>query len=196
MNIKISCIIMASGVGRRFGGDKLMALFNGVPLMEYAIKNAQNPVFFKAAAITRSRAAARLCSALNMPYILHTYPLQSDTIRIGITEMYDSDGCCFMSADQPLMSSDSILRLTTAFTQNPDKICRLCYGSADGNPVIFPRILYNELMHLPPDRGGNALIKKHPEQVIRVPVRNAYELFDIDTKDDLNKLIQLFPLAK
>ena len=35
---RLGCVIMASGVGRRFGGNKLMADFQGKPLLQYALE--------------------------------------------------------------------------------------------------------------------------------------------------------------
>jgi CTP:molybdopterin cytidylyltransferase MocA len=43
-------------------------------------------------------------------------------------------------------------------------------------------------MNLPQDRGGAYLAKKYPEQVLYIPVQDSLELYDIDTKEDLEKL--------
>ena len=54
------CILMASGLGRRFGGDKLMAEFCGEPMICRALA-ATDGVFDRRVVLTRSAAAAKLC---------------------------------------------------------------------------------------------------------------------------------------
>ena len=69
-------------------------------------------------------------------------------------------------------------------------IYRLSFNETPGSPIIFPARYYNELLNLPEGRGGSFIAKKHPGQVVLVPARDEYELYDIDTADDLNRLSQ------
>ena len=73
---------------------------------------------------------------------------------------------------------------------NNNKICRLAFNENAGAPVIFPACYYNELLTLPQGKGGGFIAKKHPAQVILVPAQDEYELYDIDTPDDLIRLSQ------
>ena len=43
-------------------------------------------------------------------------------------------------------------------------------------------------MNLPQGKGGGFIAKKHPAQVVLVPAQDEYELYDIDTPDDLISL--------
>ena len=71
---------------------------------------------------------------------------------------------------------------------NNNKICRLAFNENAGAPVIFPECYYNELLTLPQGKGGGFIAKKHPAQVVLVPAQDEYELYDIDTPDDLIRL--------
>ena len=55
------------------------------------------------------------------------------------------------------------------------------------NPHL-PAKFKEELKNLPQDCGGSYLTKKYPEQVRYIPVQDSLELYDIDTKEDLEKL--------
>ena len=71
---------------------------------------------------------------------------------------------------------------------NNNKICRLAFNENAGAPVIFPECYYNELLTLPLGKGGGFIAKKYPAQVVLVPAQDEYELFDIDTGNDLIRL--------
>ena len=55
-------------------------------------------------------------------------------------------------------------------------------------PIIIPARYYDELMNLPQGKGGGFIAKKYPAQVVLVPAQDEYELYDIDTPDDLIRL--------
>lgn len=95
------------------------------------------------------------------------------------------DGCCFLVGDQPLLSAISLQNLLSAFRSNPEKICLLSDGHHEGNPAVFPRWLYGELLSLEGDKGGKAVARRHPETVLRILTGNQGELFDVDYMDDL-----------
>ena len=53
----------------------------------------------------------------------------------------------------------------------------------EGNPVIFPKILFEELMELEGDKGGKRIAKEHPEMIYKVYVTEQ-ELSDMDYQED------------
>ena len=61
----------------------------------------------------------------------------------------------------------------------------LCCGGVDGNPALFARCYEPELLMLSGDRGGRAVIRRHPEDLYRHEIRNPKELEDIDTKEKM-----------
>ncbi len=185
----LACIIMASGKSRRFGSNKLLTEFKGKPLLQYILETTSLP-FSHRIVVTRHEAVVKLCSSLNIQAVLHDQPLQSDTVRIGLENLPPENyaGFLFCAGDQPLLNQKSLLKLWEAFSKEPDFIHRTAFQDMPGNPIIFPSRFKNELLHLPEDRGGSYLTKKYPEQVRYSPVQDALELYDIDTKDDLEKL--------
>jgi molybdenum cofactor cytidylyltransferase len=53
-----------------------------------------------------------------------------------------------------------------------------------GNPVLFDRSVFPELMRLSGDTGGRAVLRAYLAQAERVPVNEPGILFDIDTPND------------
>ena len=144
--------------------------------------------------VTRHPEVEIICQAENVPCLLHDLPKRSDTVRLGVEKLLetaqDLDGIMFAASDQPCLRAESIQNLCDAFTDDPNFIYRLCWESELGNPVIFPKSTFDALLNLPEGKGGGVLIKKHPERLRTINVRDAYELKDVDTHADLQVLLE------
>lgn len=66
----------------------------------------------------------------------------------------------------------------------PDHIVGLAHNGVRGNPCIFPRKFFPELMALEGDVGGNVVIRAHPEELLLYET-SAAELRDVDTVEAL-----------
>lgn len=187
----VGCVIMASGLGTRFGGNKLLCDLHGKPLISHILDTAESVSLFRILTVTRHREVARLCAQKDVECLLHSLPGQNDTIRLGLLRLLGFPhmaGCLFCPADQPLVSQESLRELFYAFCRSPRQICRLGYGDRTGAPVLFGRRFFPELLSLPPEKGGSFLMKKYPGQVIVVPARDEFELYDADTPKELAAL--------
>lgn len=183
----IGCVLLASGYGRRFGSNKLLALRDGVPLYRRALA-ALPPALFSKAVVT-SRYQEILVEAERLGYHCLANPHASQGIsagiRLGLAPLLHTDGVLFSVCDQPNIKTESIKRLIKSFEDSPGAIYALSWQGRRGNPVIFPRRLYPEMMALTGDTGGNAVIRRHPELLRLIQATAPEELADIDTPEDL-----------
>lgn len=183
------CILMASGLGRRFGGDKLMAEFCGEPMICRALA-ATDGVFDRRVVLTRSAAAAKLCRDRGVPVLLHSEPRRCDAMRLGLTLANGADGVLFCPCDQPLLRRSTVQALRAAFAADPRSIWRPAWQGRPGAPVLFPRWALGELAALQ-SGGGRRVMARHPGAVRTVPATSAAELEDVDTPQDLARLERL-----
>ena len=58
-----------------------------------------------------------------------------------------------------------------------------------GSPVLFSNSFFEELLTLPKGKGGNFVIRNHPEAVHLISTLSPYELMDVDTTEDLKFLL-------
>ena len=184
---KTGCVIMASGLGKRFGGNKLMADFHGKPMIRRAL-DATEGLFDHRVVVTRHESVAELCRVRNVDVILHDLPHRSDTVRLGLESMPDLDCCMFLPGDQPLLRRETVEMLLQNWKQHPDCMVRPVYEDTQGSPVLFPAWTFPELKTLPEGKGGNVIIKNHPQDLIRVSVSDPFELADADMPDTLELL--------
>lgn len=184
---KLGCVIMASGLGKRFGSNKLMADFHGEPLIQRALR-ATDGLFAKRVVVTRHESVAALCRELGADVVLHDLPHRSDTVRLGLEALGDLDACMFLPGDQPLLRRETVAMLLEIRKENPDRIIRPAYEDSEGSPVLFPAWAFPELKTLPEGKGGGVVIKNHPHEVYRASVFDPFELADADTPETLELL--------
>lgn len=183
----IGCVIMASGLGKRFGGNKLMADLGGKPLIQWILDTTRD-LFDYRVVVTRSREVKELCDRNNIDVVLHSEPGRNDTVRIGLSLMTEKmECCCFMPADQPFIRRESFRKVLAAVKENPQYIWRTAFENQVGAPVCFPKWSFPELLTLPEGKGGNAVVKAHIEKVKMVQVIEPEELEDVDTIEDMQK---------
>lgn len=194
MEQKIGCVIMASGMARRFGSNKLLHEFHGAPIITRILDTMTAAPLAAKVVVTRHPEIRDICEARSIPVLLHDLPEQSDTVRLGVEYLLENcpemTGCMFAASDQPCLTVDSVTKLCHAFDAAPGNIWRLAWQGTVGNPVLFPESTFEELLHLPVGKGGGAVVKKHPQLVRTVEVSDERELIDVDTPDILESLLK------
>ena len=202
----VGCVVMASGLSRRFGSNKLLAEFGGEPMLCRAFAATDTPQLAARIVVTRSAEVKALCKAHRVPVLLHSLPGRNDTVRLGLTALLAQvpglAGCIFLPGDQPLLRRETVEKIVSTFQTQKEterEIFRLGHRFKNdpeplvGSPVLFGSGYFAELCALPEGKGGNVLLRKYPEQVHTVYVADRNELADADTPE---ALVQLEALAR
>lgn len=186
---EIGCLVMAAGNAVRFGRNKLLAQYRGKPLIERTLESIPRDLFSRITVVTQYDEVASLARSFGYGVIRNCCPEKgiSETVRLGTAAMASCDAILYMVADQPLLKAESVRKIILAWTENPQMITGAASGGKKGNPCIFPRKYFDELLLLEGDHGGSAVIRSHPEALITVEI-NADELRDVDTSEALEEL--------
>ena len=182
-------LIMASGEGKRFGGNKLMADFAGEPMIRRVLYATEN-LFLSRVAVTRNEETAAYLRGQEIETILHDLPGRNDTIRLGLQKLMEKDimGCMILQSDQPLLRHETVQKLLMKAAEEPECIWRAAADGEPGSPVWFPKALFPELLTLPEGKGGRVVIGRHPELLRVMEVKDPLELSDADTPEELEEL--------
>ena len=189
MHASTGCVLMASGLSTRFGSNKLLAPFDGQPLLYRAFAATDTPQLSARIVVTRSAQVQALCKAQGVPVLLHALPGRNDTVRLGLSALLaqhpELTGCMFLPGDQPLLRRATvdqrvIFRLGAPAGNGPDPLV--------GSPVLFSNGFFPELLTLPEGKGGSVLLHKYPTLVHTACIAQPEELADTDTPAALAQL--------
>lgn len=184
----LHALVLAAGASRRFGSPKQLARIGGQSLLQRAIAHTTDSVGSGVTVVLGAHAAA----------IAHTLPPGSasllinrnwqegisSSIRLGVQRLPGAcDGVMLVLADQPLVGSQMLQRLITAWRRQPRQIIASHYSSITGVPAIFPRWCFPDLLALRGDQGARVLLRRYAQHVIRLAHPEA--AIDIDYPEDL-----------
>ena len=107
--MKLGAVLMASGAGRRFGGNKLLHPVDGVPMILRAFAAVPAELFVRACVV--SCYPEILTMAGERGYLPVPNPDadqgQSASVRLGLAELLEMDGVLFCVCDQPWLRRGS-----------------------------------------------------------------------------------------
>lgn len=183
---QVGCVVMASGWSRRFSGEnKLLLPVDGKPMIRHTLEKLAALPLERVTVVSRYEPVREMAAEYGFQALDNPLMLQSDTIRLGLAEMAEMDGCMLCVADQPYCTRESMEALLRLFRENPDRICRLSFRGQPGNPAIFPWALFAEISALTGDTGAREVIRRYPDRVLMLETADAEELHDIDRPEDL-----------
>lgn len=186
MNL-ITAIVMASGFSKRMGLNKLLMKYNDKFLIEHTLEKISQCDFEEKIIVTQYEEIEKLTDNFKVVINENAHKGQSESIKLGVKSSEKCDGYMFFVADQPLINQKDIEKLIRVFRENKDFIVIPKYKEKRGNPVIYPSLYKEEILRLEGDKGGKSIIKSS-NKIKYVEVEED-TLFDIDNKDDFNKLL-------
>ncbi len=188
----VAAIVLAAGRSTRMGGpNKLLETISGKPLVriaaEQALSSRASPVVV-VSGHERARVEAALAS-LDVRLVHNPDYAQglSTSVKAGLAALPpESEAAIVCLGDMPQVTSALIDRLIAAFDPERNALVVLpTFSGKRGNPVLWSRRFFPELIALEGDVGARHLIGAYPEVVTEVPVENAAAMVDIDTPDAL-----------
>jgi molybdenum cofactor cytidylyltransferase len=168
----IAGILLAAGQSTRFGRQKLLEPWHGEPLVRKIARCFLDAGLRPLVAVVSPD--ARLVEALaGLPLTTVENARPEDgisrSIAIGLRALPEmTDAALIGVGDQPYLTAAAIEELVRAFA--PGRIIVPRWGDHRGNPPVFDRRFFAELLTLKGDRGGQRVIAAHPDAVVEVPL--------------------------
>ena len=188
----IAALVLAAGRSSRMGGaNKLLAEIGGRPLVRIAVEQALASRARPVIVVTghqRERVEAAL-SGLPVDFVHNARFADGlgTSLKAGIAALpAQADGVVVCLGDMPQVDAAMIDRLIEAL--DPAKGALIAVPTIDGqrgNPVVWSRRFFSDLMAVEGDVGARALIGRYTEAVAEVPFSGKAALTDVDTPDVL-----------
>lgn len=183
-------VTLAAGLGSRFGGSKLETEIDGFPLYIRALRRMQAFAGFPSYLVAGPGHMAEAAPEYGVTPVENRDPRKgiSHSLKLGLHRALEDNpglkGVLFSVCDQPWLDSATIQQIFNTAALHPG--CIVCAGRGEerGNPVLWDRKYFPELMNLEGDRGGKQIMEKYKEKV-RVVQAGEKELRDIDVREDL-----------
>lgn len=189
--MNIALIMLAAGNSRRFGSNKLLFPVDGRPMYQITldrlkqIKADLSQEFeCKVIVVTQYEEIRKYASEEEIQVLINPHPEEgiSSSIQIGLRENQDADACLFAVSDQPWMTARTIENMIRAFFRSGKGIGCPASGQEGqtGNPCIFRKTYYRELMELEGDTGGKKVIRQHLDDIFVYQLNDERQLEDVD----------------
>ena len=191
---KIHAVILAGGESKRMGKkNKLLVPINGKPMValtaETMIASKANSV----AAVTgfEHRKIQEAIKILNIEFI-HNENFQNGISSSVVTAIRSSPEDCSAIliglGDMPKITVSHINKLIDAYNPLEGRaICVPTWKGKRGNPVLWARRFFPEMLQLKGDFGAKELMGKYAELVVEVEMNDNGIVIDIDTPEALEE---------
>jgi molybdenum cofactor cytidylyltransferase len=187
----IAGVVLAAGVARRFGSQKLVEAIDGVPLVRRTVEALLGSSLGEIVVVLGSDARAVGAAIAGLPVRVVTNPDyahgMSTSVRAGVGAMTPTAEAVLIAlGDQPGVGPAIVDRLVERYRAVRAAIVAPIYrGGVRGNPVLFDRCVFDELRAITGDEGGRSIISRAPGRVALVEL-DVEVPRDIDRREDLN----------
>jgi molybdenum cofactor cytidylyltransferase len=183
-------IVLAGGGAARYGQPKQLLPWQGEALVRRVARTALEAGLFPVIVVTGAYAAevSQAVHGLDVRIAKNVdwQAGQSGSLRTGVQVLPPEIGSAvFLLADQPRIPSTLIAALAAEHARTLAPIVAPLVDGQRGNPVLFDRFTFPELLSLTGDTGGRALFSRFP--VTWLPWHDTGILADVDTVEDYRR---------
>ncbi|HKM88131.1 MAG TPA: molybdopterin-binding/glycosyltransferase family 2 protein [Xanthobacteraceae bacterium] len=188
----VAALVLAAGRSSRMGGpNKLLAEIGGRPLVRIVVETALASRARPVIVVTGHQSDRVVAALAGLPVeFVHNADFADGlgtSLRAGIAALpAQADGVIVCLGDMPQVDAAMIDRLVGALA--PDKGALIAVPTIEGqrgNPVVWSRRFFVDLMAVEGDVGARHLIGRYSEAVVEVPLTGTAALTDIDTPEAL-----------
>jgi molybdenum cofactor cytidylyltransferase len=187
----IAGIVLAAGLARRMGRQKLLLRLQGKAVVRWAVERLAPHVGDLVVVTGQDDSAIREALAgLSVRFVVNPQPQagQGSSIAVGIAALKPWTRAVLVAlGDQPRVPDGVVPALVGAFERGGKAVVAPVYRGTQGTPVLFASEVFPELRALTGDTGARAVVNARPERVERVDFDLPMPP-DVDTPEDFARL--------
>jgi molybdenum cofactor cytidylyltransferase len=189
---KVAAIVLAAGASTRYGQPKQLLPVGGKTMLQHVVDVVLASPVDQTIVVLGHRAGEIGATLKDIPADIVTNEEWeaglSTSVQAGLRAIRpDVQAALFVLADQPAITPGIIAALLRRYRATGAPIVVPTYQGKRGNPALFDRSLFAELMKVRNDQGGRQLIDMYGDRTERVEIGSEAVLIDVDTEKDYNR---------
>jgi CTP:molybdopterin cytidylyltransferase MocA len=188
----IGAVLLAAGEGRRMGGvAKSLIRLQGVPLISRHLVALSGAGVDEVVVVTGYAGREVEQQIESFPVTVVHNPLheqgQQGSVRSGLEALSGPfDAVIVMPSDQPLIGTDDLVELISAFKKRPaGHVVVPVVNGQRGNPIVLDEVALAEIQASDTNLACRHLTDNNPEFVHAYETDNTRFTIDLDTPGDL-----------
>ncbi|MEW8151665.1 MAG: molybdopterin-binding/glycosyltransferase family 2 protein [Candidatus Thiodiazotropha endolucinida] len=192
---RIAALVLAAGSSDRMGEqNKLLLSISGKPMVRQVVEQVLASQADSVSVVLGHEAELVGKSLADMDVHLVENPSYRDglssSLKAGIEALpNDVDGVLVCLADMPWVNSSDLNRLIAGYSEPDGRlVCVPTWQGKRGNPVLWGKRFFDEIIALRGDQGARKLIQRHIDVLCEVPMPQSGVLRDIDNQEEAGLL--------
>ena len=186
--MSIVAIILAAGSSSRMGRPKQVLPLGGKSLVRWSAEAATGSRAATTIVVTGAAgdAVGMELAGLSVQIVHNPDYAQgmSTSLRAGLRAApADAEAAIVLLADQPFVDAGVVDGLIGLYEQQRPPIVRPRYDGQPGNPVLWDRSLFDELLAQTGDQGGRSVLHQHAKEIVWLDLPDARVQLDVDTPE-------------
>ncbi len=193
---RIAAIVLAAGRSSRMGRNKLLLDLGGKPIVAHVLDRVAGIGFVETILVTGHQAGKVKAALGSRPGVRIVEARDHATgmaasLKAGLKALSpETDAVLVILGDMPQVSTGLLRRLIAAYQPLEGRAIVLPVADGKrGNPVLFDRRFFADMLRLEGDVGARHIIGGNAELVAEIPA-DAREIFvDVDTPEAYRRLL-------
>ncbi len=190
---RVTAVVLAAGESKRMGRSKQLLPWGTTTVLGQTIRVLQRSAVNEV--IVVSGAHAEAIEAEVAPFgVKAIYNERFATggmissLQTALDQLPENRAAVLvMLADQPMIESLTIDTVIQAYWENRGELIAPVFAGRRGNPVLFGRSYFRELLSLPGGSAPREILRRHEQDLTLVAVESDSILHDIDREADYER---------
>jgi molybdenum cofactor cytidylyltransferase len=191
---RVGAVVLAAGLSRRMGEPKVLLPWGQSTIVREIVQTiVETGLFAETLVVTgqwddaiRQQIDGLPVRPVHNPRFAEGEMISS--VQVGLEHLSSSVGAALiLLGDQPGLQPAIMKEVLDAYARMLSPIVAPVYQGQRGHPVLFDRVLWDEILALPDGAAPRDVLRAHSQEIVQVAVETKTILQDIDTPQDYDR---------